>query len=68
MLSFIACYSMYVAIPLCALLFAVSPKNHVLSRRLPKIPFKLWIVATLIVLLAIDFAMIRLVNPTRCRL
>lgn len=63
MLSIIACYSMYVAIPLLAVSLTVSPKDCLLGgKRLPRIRPKLWGYAALIALLAIDFAMIPRVN------
>lgn len=58
MLSLLACYSMWPFIPISILAVSPASKRYVIYRRLPRLRPRIWIFATLIALLAIDFAVV----------
>jgi hypothetical protein len=63
MLSLIACYSYFVGVPLYVLSLAFSSEDGVLARRFPRLRPRLWHIAVIIAVLAVDFAvLVRLVH------
>src|SRR4051794_9332354 len=62
MLSLIACYSMYALYPLFAASLACCTKDGVVFKNFEKYRLRLWVFTLIVIVLAIDFALIPLLN------
>ena len=58
MLSLIACYSYFVGVPLYALSLALASDDSVLARQFPRLRLRLWHLAVVVAVLAVDFAVL----------
>jgi hypothetical protein len=64
MLSYIACYSCYLAVPVVALSWVVSREDGFVLRKHERSRPRLWIIAVIILICGIDFAVLpRAMHP-----